>query len=720
MREKFDMETLNASQERVVLLPADTDILSVAGPGSGKTRTVTYRLGYLAMACGILPSRLRAVTFTRAATQEMEKRLCSLDPSLESVQVSTIHRLCRDIIKETQGAVLESPDFQCYVESESANKKKKPDTAVEQALVRFLERDSDIKDRKKRLYFKIAKSLKVKFSPEEVAKALLKSNERGNPKEILQSYITYRKTQMHCKQYIGKAKLPTFSFKYARYVQRLPKYVNRRELYEGVYKHYCEILAEWKLLDYTDQIIFAHLGLLFCSEQTRLALQSQWEILAVDEFQDVDAIQFEVFHLLCAGNTKLNAVGDPDQAIYGFRGGDPIFISNFKNWFPDAEIVKLDTNYRSHTEIIDVAYSAVEDIEQPYRAKGESVNGVGGSVGFAYQSRIGDFSAKGSVGVLAWTNGKLHEISRSLLERGILCSINTRWTSRLNVSESSYRVVSQTLQALEMVTETADFNREKFLKSAQNMKGIADAVMKTEGGTLEELRKSPKVQKYVAFLRRLKGLKTPDTVRTIIDPEVFKVFQEIENKGQIPAYREVFAAFDFSETYQEVRDKAKIKLYTIHRVKGLEFDTVFVDTEDFAKPFTRDNVDESKRLLFVALSRAKQNLFLLGGEDQGNAIIGPAVQMIKANQNTEPKPEPEPEIEPETDVSVNYRDEGCYSEDGVDLNPIDSQRRKEIQKVSEQLQREFPGDWRLENDLSTVGPTPFILEKIRKVRSKPL
>ena len=182
MKKVFDIKTLNTSQERVVLLPASTDILSVAGPGSGKTRTLTYRLGYLATACGILPSRLRAVTFTRAATQEMEERLCSLDPSLESVQVSTIHRLCRDIIKETQGAVLESPDFQCYVESESANKKKKPDTAVEQALVRFLERDSAIKDRKKRLYFKIAKSLRVKFSPEEVAKALLKSNERGEPK----------------------------------------------------------------------------------------------------------------------------------------------------------------------------------------------------------------------------------------------------------------------------------------------------------------------------------------------------------------------------------------------------------------------------------------------------------------------------------------------------------------------------------------------------------
>ncbi len=66
----FDLDTLNASQARVVLLPADTDILSVAGPGSGKTRTVTYRLAHLAIACGVSPSRLRAMTFTRAATQE--------------------------------------------------------------------------------------------------------------------------------------------------------------------------------------------------------------------------------------------------------------------------------------------------------------------------------------------------------------------------------------------------------------------------------------------------------------------------------------------------------------------------------------------------------------------------------------------------------------------------------------------------------------------------
>ena len=135
-----------------------------------------------------------------------------------------------------------------------------------------------------------------------------------------------------------------------------------------------------------------------------------------------------------------------------------------------------------------------------------------------------------------------------------------------------------------------------------------------------------------------------------------------------------------------------------------------MDTADFAKPFAKDNLDESKRLFFVALSRAKRNLFLLGGEDQGNAITAPAVQMIKANQNTEP------ELEPETNLMQRNHNKERYSEDRYGSV---SQRHKEIQKASEQLQREFPGDWRLENDLSTVGPTPFILEKIRRARSKP-
>ena len=267
----------------------------------------------------------------------------------------------------------------------------------------------------------------------------------------------------------------------------------------------------------------------------------------------------------------------------------------------------------------------------------------------------------------------------------------------------AYRLVYQTLQALDIVTDKVPFDRDKFLKYAQDMKGIGSAVERVEGTTLTEFRRSPKVAGYVRFLRSLRKLKTSDKIPAIADSKDFPFVG--------PEEAEALATFDFSETYKEIIPKVKIKLYTIHRAKGLEFDTVFVDTADFAKTFASDNPDESKRLLFVALSRAKYNLFLFGGEDQGNAITGPVVQVIKANQNTKSR------LEPKTNLIRRNQGTELYLEDKYNSA---SHRRKEIQEASEQLQREFPGDWRLESDLLTVGPTPFILKKIRKARSKPL
>lgn len=615
----FDTKTLNNSQSRVVMLPDEKHILCVAGPGSGKTRTMTYRIGYLALERNVLPTRLRAVTFSWDATREMQDRLRSLNAALNKVEISTIHNLCRYIISQTQGATLENGDFRCYIEGVPALKKKNPEKAVIEAVTKVIRNQSQEE------YKKIVKELKLKLSssPSDVAKKLLAISERGNPKEILETYIQYQKTKRHCSQYIAGAKLPTFSYEYARHVLRLPQTLraNSTVFYQSVYEHYCKILTEWKLLDFTDQIIYAHLGLLFASQPTCNRLQSLWDVLAVDEFQDVDAIQFEVFRLLCAGDMKLNAVGDPDQAIYGFRGGDASFISEFKTWFPNAEVLKLDTNYRSNTEIIDVAYSAVESIDQPYRSKGESENGVGGSVGYAEIKEIGDFLT-GSVGVLAWTNKTLNEISRELLWHGIVCSVNTRWGSRLNLPKPAFCVVYQTLQSLSMITGEIAFDRDVFLKNSQDMKGVGPAVMKVEGTKMKELRNSPKVAGYVRFLQTLKNLDTSDKVRAILNSDYFPSVP--------PEVRETLTTLDFSQTYNALVANVNIKLYTIHRAKGLEFDTVFVHTKDFTKKFASENPDESKRILFVGLSRAKQNLFLLGGRDKRNAITSPVVRAINA------------------------------------------------------------------------------------------
>ena len=203
----------------------------------------------------MLPSRLRAVTFSRAATSEMKERLHSLDDSLNEVEITTIHSLCRYIISQTQGATLEQGDFRCYIEGGAAFKKKNPEKAITEAVSKVIEHQSqeDFKETVREL------KLKVSSSSSDIAKKILAISDRGNPKEILEMYIQHQKVKNHCSEHIADAKLPTFSYKYARHVLRLPKNlgISPSAFYRSVYEQYCEILTEWKLLDFTDQIIYA-------------------------------------------------------------------------------------------------------------------------------------------------------------------------------------------------------------------------------------------------------------------------------------------------------------------------------------------------------------------------------------------------------------------------------------------------------------------------------
>ena len=624
---------LNESQKRAVQLPSNQDLLVIAGPGSGKTRTITYRIAHLGLEQGLMPSRLRAVTYTRAATEEMRERLETLATSLADVQISTIHRLCRDIIKETQGATIEGGDFRCYVEGTPAFKKNTPEKAVSEAFLRLL---SDQSDSGGSYYYEITQAIDAEekgvTKREDVVETVLAPNPRGNPVEVLQSYITFKKVKEHCKTYIKEAKLPAFSWAYAAYVMPFERDLCAA-VFPLVYQHYCDVLREWKLLDYTDQTIYSHRGLLSCRQATRRTLEKRWDVLAVDEFQDIDAVQFEVFRLLCAGDTKLNAVGDPDQAIYGFRGGDASFISEFKQHFPDPAIVKLLTNYRSQTEIIDVAYSAVEHLPQSYRAKGESSVGVGGNVGFA-GIEVSEEYVSGDVGVLAWTNKKLLDLSETLAYRGIICAIHTRWGSRLNVSKPIYRAIYETEQALAILCDHIPFSIEVFLAGAQHFRGIGKTSLERVSTceTLEAVTRNKQFANYLEKLDTLKNFGIAARVEALMRSDLFPAIKA--KPYQIRLQQKL--AFDVP--YEKLEKQSKIHLYTIHRVKGLEFDTVFVETDDFEKLFAKENPEESSRLLFVALSRAKKNLFLIGDGDQGGELLAPVIHQIKAIRDHDGSP----------------------------------------------------------------------------------
>ena len=617
--------SLNTSQSSFVYLPVDVHTLCVAGPGSGKTHTLIQRIVRLSEV--IHPSRIRAVTFSRAATTEMQERLIAQDAKLGEVNISTIHSLCRQLITSTQGATLEARDFRCYVEGASAFKKENPDKAILTALTEYL---AAIRTKDREAYLEIATAVSSRQRRKElvvnkvkdVAKAFLSLSLYGNPVDQIKNYIDYKRIKKHSKTYLQDAKLPAFSMKYTKYVLRWKsENIPLSEMLSDVYQNYCDILKAWKLLDYTDQLIQAHLGLMRCSEQTRQQLQEQWDVLAVDEFQDVDAIQFAVFRLLCERQMRLNAVGDPDQAIYGFRGGDAQFISDYREYFPQASITQLDTNYRSTAKIIDVSYAAVESLLQPYRAKGASVQEDLGRVAFADIKSVVNLNESETVGVLAWTNKTLKELSDQLLSSGVVCAQNTRWGAYLNIPKPIYQKVYLTLQAVAMLPGDKLFDKDIFLTAAKEMNGIGvTTVESAHGSTLQELQKSTKIAGYIRELQTFASMTRADQITAILTSGHFGVV----DRHLLPALQ----TLDFSKTYQHLLRKTTIQLYTIHRVKGLEFDSVFVETGDFAKAFAEENTDESKRLLFVALSRAKRNLFILGSEEQGNTITAPVVEKV--------------------------------------------------------------------------------------------
>ena len=131
----------------------------------------------------------------------------------------------------------------------------------------------------------------------------------------------------------------------------------------------------------------------------------------------------------------------------------------------------------------------------------------------------------------------------------------------------------------------------------------------------------------VKRLDALRNLETPARVATLMKSDLFPAI-----KAKPPQIR-LQQSLAFDVPYDTLEKQAKIHLYTIHRVKGLEFETVFVETDDFEKLFAKENPAESSRLLFVALSRAKRHLFLIGDADQGGELLAPVMHQIKAIQH---------------------------------------------------------------------------------------
>jgi uncharacterized protein (TIGR00375 family) len=519
------LDRLDAMQ-RVAAAAPGGPLLIVAGPGTGKTRTLTHRIAYLCAEMDVYPEDCLAITFTRRAAEELRQRLDGLlGPVAEDVTVATFHSLGLAILREQPDAAGLSPRFRIAEEADRLAALAEAGAADEAHARRMLRDgiDDELRDR------------------------------------------------------------------------------------------YAKALRQRDLVD-LDDLISLPVAILRGDPKLVEQYRARWQWIFVDEYQDVDALQYELLGLLCPPDGNLCAIGDPDQAIYSFRGADVAFFLRFAEDFTDARIVRLTRNYRSSAPIVAAAVQAIApsslvrgrrldparlDPEAPpiglYPAASTADEAdfvvrtidelVGGLSHRSLDSgRIDAHAAPGSlsfgdIAVLYRTDAQAAAIVDALSRAGV--PVQKRSHDRLRDRPG----VTAIARELRYATGLAGSLAARVRLTGQLL---------TERPTLDDAVTAEDIHAAIDLL-------TPLAMRCGDDLERF--LAEIGTGAEVDAL--------------DPRAEA-VALLTLHAAKGLEFPVVFlVGCEDGLLPLrfpgTQPDeaaVAEERRLFFVGLTRAQDRLYL--------------------------------------------------------------------------------------------------------------
>lgn len=602
------MELLNvlneAQKEAVTTHSSYTRV--VAGAGSGKTRVLITRIAYLISELGIFPSQIVAITFTNKAAKEMETRLIAmLKDQAAGVHISTIHSLCVTILRQDITA-LNYPR-------------------------NFIILDSDDQ------------------------KAILKEAYKVHDLDSK----TYSYSNM--LNYIGANKGEGIDGEKALKMA----YNNDFEIKKAkIYQYYLERQAALFALDFDDLLLYT-VRLLKTFEQKRKKWQSFFHYILVDEFQDVDRVQYELIRLLAGDQNEVYVVGDPDQTIYTWRGADVNIILNFVRDFEGAKTIFLNQNYRSTANILNAANALIHNninrLEKDLFTKsdeGEKVyvlNAIGEDAeGEFIASKMLELHNQGlryrDIAVLYRSNYLSREIEKVLAKYHIPYKIfgGLRFYERAEIKDilcylrliasgddlAFTRVINAPKRGIgnKTLEKIADFARAdgvSYMEAVKIHLSEFSGKAKTELGLFLEL---------IATLRKQsESVTMMDLLELVLNATGYKKMlmdanemERIENIKELQNDMMYFLRNNSEATLQDylqtialitdkdVYDEGKyVSLMTVHSAKGLEFDTVFVTSlsegvfpNERAMSEGNRGLEEERRLAYVAFTRAKRLLFL--------------------------------------------------------------------------------------------------------------
>ena len=602
-------EILAKLNEEQIKPVTDTEgaVLVLAGAGSGKTRVLTSRIAYLVEEKGVYPSSILAITFTNKAANEMKERLSAMIDGASSMWVCTIHSMCVRILRQFADRRGFQKNFSIYSETERANVIKKA----------FAECGLEDEKQLKNIKFHIANAKMLGQSPEEYAEQ--NADQKG----------------------IGDI---------AR-----------------VYAAYCDHLKKNNALDF-DDLLTETLRLLEADKEALEYLSGRFRYIHVDEFQDTNGVQYAIVKLLAAVHGNLFVVGDDDQSIYGWRGAEIENILGFEKDFPGAKVYKLERNYRSTKNILKLANAVIRNNGRRKDKVLWTDNGEGAEPKY-YQAEtetdealfaartIADLTRQGygfsDIAVLMRINALTRPYEQEFAKYGIPYKVfgGFRFYERKEIKDllAYLRVVNNPFDS-EAVTRIVNVPKRGIgaktvetleAYAADNDLSVYDAVLDVDLLPINAGAKQ-RVRAFGALLKELviKGAEegADELVRDVInDSGILAMYEDdsdesINKKANIDEFVHSVDEFcklnkdatlaDFlnqvtlSSDTDEMDESNYVTVATIHSVKGLEFKAVFlVGMEENIMPVSRaayddKELEEERRLLYVAITRARERLFL--------------------------------------------------------------------------------------------------------------
>ncbi|MEK7604757.1 MAG: UvrD-helicase domain-containing protein [Patescibacteria group bacterium] len=592
------LDGLNEAQRRAVL--ATTGPVSVlAGAGSGKTRVLTTRIYHLIRE-GVLPERILAVTFTNKAAREMRERVRGMlggDTPTALPLIATFHGLGRELL-ESYGKVIGVPRF-------------------------FSVYDRDDSERV------IATALK----------ALDVGTKELSPRTVLGRISRAKSEGMQAREFYEKQGRSGFGARIAA----------------EVWLRYEKTLKEEKALDF-DDLIALPTRLLEEYADIRAQAQERWHYLHIDEYQDTNALQGRLANLLAGKYQNLFVVGDIDQTIYTWRGATIENLLEFEKTYPAAQTIILEQNYRSTKTLVDAANTVIEKNKNRKEKYATTERGAGEPIGVHMAinaedearwiaMKIRELMHKGmipeDIAILFRTNFQSRALEEGLLRAGVPYKLlGTHFFARKEVKDA----LAWMRLALEPSREA-----EKVRAAASPPRGIGKVTLGKLAAGQRNLLRAGELAKIEAFERVVSELAaaaetlTPSEFvklvveksgmrRALLDEgsaEDRERFENVEELASVAARhdavvgKEGIAAFLADAALVSDQDeidrgeKTGVTLMTVHAAKGLEFDTVFVSgMEEGLFPHqgmgndTDRDEEEERRLFYVAVTRAKDRLYL--------------------------------------------------------------------------------------------------------------